>query len=380
MIHLHRKIYILSISFLLFMSLTTHFCYAENQNGLTCFTKKYDYEENTFHDISKEWIKNALKSSYELGLISGRGNGNFDPSGFVTVAEAVSFACRINSIYYGEDGEMDSLGSKWYDSAVIYAIDHDIIKAGEYTNYEKTATRAEVANLFSHALPHTALKAINQITQLPDVSSSDSYYDSILLLYNAGILSGSDAYGTFYPERKITRAEIAVLLTRIALPDERKKITLLPSKDQLLTSADGSFTLYVSSDWKKNAPYLSSQSVLELQAYGGLCQLTASSTKKKELLDFDLSAYNASYIKALSQKLDDASSAISKTMKIDGHTAIISELEGKSENENINYYIMAVENDTQVILLSAIFPTSISEECYPKVAALLQQFHSTEAK
>ncbi|WP_324824486.1 S-layer homology domain-containing protein [Sinanaerobacter sp. ZZT-01] len=380
MTHLHRKIYILSAAFLLFMSLMTHFCYADNQNGLSYFTKKYEYEEDTFHDISKEWVKNALKSSYELGLINGKGKGNFDPNGFVTVAEAISFACRINNIYYGEGGEIDSLGSKWYDGAVIYAIDHNIIKAGEYANYEKTATRAEVANLFSHALPHTALKAINQITQLPDVSSFDPYFDPILLLYNAGILSGSDAYGTFYPEREITRAEIAVLLTRIALPDERKKITLLPSKNQPLTSADGSFTLYVSTDWKENTPYLSSQSVLELQADGGLCQLTASSTKKKDLLNFDLSTYSASYIKALSQQLNDASAALSKTMKINGHTAIISEIEGTVENEKISYYIMAVENDTQVILLSAIFPTSLSEECHPKVASLFQQFQSTKAK
>ncbi len=377
---LRRKIYILPAVFLLLTSLAGDICYADNQSGLNLFTKKYEYDDTTFRDVQKKWIKDALKPSYELGLISGRSENTFDPNGPVTIAEAVSFACRLNEIYYGDDGKIDPLGSKWYDGAVIYAIDHGIIEAGEYSGYERNATRAELADLFSRALPETELKAINQISKLPDVSASNPSYEPILTLYNAGILSGSDSYGSFYPDKEITRAETSVILTRMALPKERKKIAFLPAEDRLLTSADGSFTLYASSAWKENKPYLSSQSELELQAYNGLCQLTASATKKKGILNFDLSTYNTSYMKALSQKLENASAPLSKTMEINGHTAIISEIEGMLENEKINYSIMAVETDTQVVLLSAIFPTSISEECLPKVAELFQQFQSIKVK
>ena len=43
-----------------------------------------------------------------------------------------------------------------------------------------------------------------------------------MLLYRSGVLTGSDAFGTFYPNNNISRAEAAAILARIAIPAERK--------------------------------------------------------------------------------------------------------------------------------------------------------------
>ncbi len=43
----------------------------------------------------------------------------------------------------------------------------------------------------------------------------------ILRLYRAGVLSGSDALGTFHPDRPISRAETAAIVSRVAQPGRR---------------------------------------------------------------------------------------------------------------------------------------------------------------
>lgn len=49
----------------------------------------------------------------------------------------------------------------------------------------------------------------------------DKYASDIYELYEAGILSGSDANGTFNPNSNITRAVIASIIMRMALPTQR---------------------------------------------------------------------------------------------------------------------------------------------------------------
>lgn len=45
---------------------------------------------------------------------------------------------------------------------------------------------------------------------------TDSFADPVYKLYRAGILTGSDANGTFHPQTYITRAEASALVARMA--------------------------------------------------------------------------------------------------------------------------------------------------------------------
>ena len=51
--------------------------------------------------------------------------------------------------------------------------------------------------------------------------------DKILMLYQAGVLTGSDIYGTFHPDNSIKRSEAAAIIARMAIPSERKNVTLM---------------------------------------------------------------------------------------------------------------------------------------------------------
>lgn len=67
------------------------------------------------------------------------------------------------------------------------------------------------------------LEPVNDVRSVPDTQDTD-----ILYLYQAGILSGTDAYGTFDSQRILTRAEAAAALARIAEPSLRMRSTLSP--------------------------------------------------------------------------------------------------------------------------------------------------------
>ena len=55
---------------------------------------------------------------------------------------------------------------------------------------------------------------------------SASYADAVYLLYRAGVLTGSDSAGTFRPDSTIKRSEAAAIVTRMADPSLRQRITL----------------------------------------------------------------------------------------------------------------------------------------------------------
>ena len=111
---------------------------------------------------------------------------------------------------------------KWYDMYVDYAIDNGIITKTTFANYTRNATRAELAGLFAAALPAEYFGAINEIKGIPDVKKTDKYAKDILMLYNAGVVLGSDAEVTFNPNSDIKRSEVAAIINRVALPESRQ--------------------------------------------------------------------------------------------------------------------------------------------------------------
>ena len=110
-----------------------------------------------------------------------------------------------------------------------YALNNGIINRAYY-NSDAThkASRAQFAEIFANSLPAEALSAINRVSDnsIPDVSIAASFAEYVYKLYRAGILSGSDANGTFNPQTYITRAEAATIVSRMAESDNRVSITL----------------------------------------------------------------------------------------------------------------------------------------------------------
>ena len=89
-------------------------------------------------------------------------------------------------------------------------------------------TRAKFAAIFAKALPEKALVTKNTVAdaKIPDVPMSATYAAAVYQLYRAGILSGSDEAGNFYPQNTIRRAEAAAVVSRMADSDNRVAVSL----------------------------------------------------------------------------------------------------------------------------------------------------------
>ena len=209
--------------------------------GLSNFQKSNTYTPGQFADVpAGSWYAAGVQSAYELGLMTGTGANAFDPSGDLTLAETVVLAARIHSIYTG-DGASFTGGAAWYQPYVDYAIQNGVIPSGAYSDYSATATRAQFASILAAALPSEALPAINTVTVLPDVDANATYAAAALKLYNAGILTGSDAAGTFNPESSIQRSEVATIVTRMADQSQRKTFTLSAAQAPAVSSTTKKF-------------------------------------------------------------------------------------------------------------------------------------------
>ncbi len=219
--------------------------------GLANFVQVKEGDE--FSDVKDgKWYAADVRRANQLDLMNGMKNNvwflndmQFKPNDQISIAETVTMAYRIHNIYHtGEWSIPSSGGGKWYQGYVDYAINNGIITAGQYSDYGAQATRAQFAVILCAALPEEALPAINNVERgdIPDVPVTADYAPAVYRLYNAGVLTGGDGYGTFTPDNTITRAECAALVTRLVEPSRRKTLSLTPSPAVPLYADDGSLT------------------------------------------------------------------------------------------------------------------------------------------
>lgn len=178
-----------------------------------------------FTDVKTvHWFRNEVITAYRLGLVQGKTEDTFDPEGDVTVAEALTLAVRLNHIYYGADETFPvEDGEEWYMPYVRAAEKAGILTNVSFESYDAPALRRQVAVIMKNALPDSYLSLINRFASIPDVPRSDPNFVAILRMYNAGILQGSDSEYRFFPDSRITRAEMAAVVNRMALPENRKR-------------------------------------------------------------------------------------------------------------------------------------------------------------
>ena len=217
------------------LSVINAFVYAAG--GFENFTDRNHYTANTFQDVKKsDWFYTSVVTVYEKGLMNGKGNSRFDPDGYVTVAEAVTVAARLHTLY-NTGNESFGTAALWYEPYCKYAEKHGIIRRystngithegaieekreeDNVTRYWSTActdnaSRAFFASVLAKSLPTQALASINDLADdsLPDVVMTDQYAEEIYALYRAGVITGSDAYGTFKPDYRITAVRPPQLL------------------------------------------------------------------------------------------------------------------------------------------------------------------------
>ena len=167
-----------------------------------------------FPDVpAGHWAESSIRLCVETGLMKGTGK-NFAPGVTLSNAQVMTLAARIHCAYNG--GSFSETTVPWYQGAMDYLAQHGIT-TGSPNAY---TTRQGFFDLLSHVVPIDQLTPINKIKALPDTNDP-----SVLTFYNAGILTGVDAYGTFDGAKPLSRAECAAMVARIAEPGLRRTFT-----------------------------------------------------------------------------------------------------------------------------------------------------------
>ncbi|MBR5640598.1 MAG: S-layer homology domain-containing protein [Firmicutes bacterium] len=187
------------------------------ETGMDLFKIQKAYIRGQYLDMPyylTNWYDDYVAKATSYGLMGGYKDGTFRPEGNITVAECLVIASNMRDTYNGGDGTFPSGGTPWYNVYVNYATKQGIIQEGDFEDYNKTATRAEVAYIFAHALPDGALKELYGKPDFSDVTAATPHRAAINAIYKAGLVSGY-ADGTFRPLNEITRAEVCVILSNL---------------------------------------------------------------------------------------------------------------------------------------------------------------------
>ena len=185
-----------------------------------------------FTDVSRSsWYYDSVRAAWEKDLIDGVTRTLYKPDDTLTVAQAIKLSAALHQMLNNNGKVTLRNGSPyWYSSYVSYAVDNGIIEKMylDYTPAQMNTPvkRNEFVHIFYGAM--SDYRQINTVAdnKIPDVITTDTYALEIYTFYRAGILTGSDKNGTFYPTNDIKRSEIAAILSRMYDKTARKTVSL----------------------------------------------------------------------------------------------------------------------------------------------------------
>ena len=176
----------------------------------------FDLDPDRSPDARPWYDYESIRICVEQGLMQGTDYG-FKPAQPITLAEVAVLCARI---YSQETDTPIPTGESWYGGAaeLLLTLAGDAPGPWEalQADPKAPATRLDFAQLLDLVWGEDAPQ-YNHYTALPDTGDA-----AVLRLYNAGILTGTDALGSFVPWRGLTRAEVAAMAARVAQPALRK--------------------------------------------------------------------------------------------------------------------------------------------------------------
>lgn len=185
----------------------------------------------SFADTAGSWCQSEVETVYEAGLMEGQSETRFNPQGTLMPEHIVAVCARLYSLLTGGDGVIAQAaeGQAWYQpyyDALAQSLNYTGGADALMQNFQAAkspATRWMFVELLSLTLEAAKvdLPKINTVTVVPDSADPE-----VLAFYNAGILTGSDAYGTFDADGVLNRGQAAAMLARLVNPAERQTFTL----------------------------------------------------------------------------------------------------------------------------------------------------------
>ena len=176
-----------------------------------------------FRDVpAGAWFAPYVTRSVELELFSGvtepdeNGLALFAPDRTITRAEFITVVMRAIA---PERTYAAAAGEPWYTPYISAAIELGIIKRSDFSHMTADMTREEMAYVLANAAKYQNVEpaALVEPTAIPDWDAiTEACRDSVRTTYSLGLITGTDAKGTFLPKGHLTRGQAATVLVRLA--------------------------------------------------------------------------------------------------------------------------------------------------------------------
>ncbi len=173
-----------------------------------------------FNDLEGyDWAKDSIEILAELDIVSGNGDGGFNPGGLVTRAEFVKILVNVFEVYnpMAECNAPDVAADAWYYTYIASAIERGVLKGDENGNInpDDNITRQDMAVMIYRMTEAMELELKSGDAEFTDGEMiSDYAAEAVNALASNGIITGMPD-GSFAPLANSTRAEAAVMLYRI---------------------------------------------------------------------------------------------------------------------------------------------------------------------
>lgn len=171
-----------------------------------------------FTDVGEEhWAYSEIYYLNKINVVSGVGDGLFNPNGIVTREQFVKMICeafKIEDVNESCDFS-DVVSGAWYEKYIQTAVAKGIIKGIDKNRFGvgEAITREDMAIIIGRAWGENSVEDLE--CDFSDVESISEYAkDSVVYLNSIGVINGFDD-GTFKPKDKCTRAQAAKIICTI---------------------------------------------------------------------------------------------------------------------------------------------------------------------
>ncbi|MBR3933640.1 MAG: S-layer homology domain-containing protein [Clostridia bacterium] len=181
-------------------------------------TAKPQEPSSVFFDINNHWAKAQIELLASMGVISGYPDGSFKPLNNVTRAEFT----KMITVFAGIENIDASVNfadvkeSDWCYEYILKAFSGGLVNGISETEFkpESQISRQDVCVIISRYLGDK-LSSSSELSYTDADEVSDYAANAVASLSAVGILTGYED-GSFKPQSPITRAETAVILSRVS--------------------------------------------------------------------------------------------------------------------------------------------------------------------
>lgn len=213
----------------------THHLYMELISRVTStYGKSSDKSDDTisedalpFADVSSDrWSYDAILQMYQLGVVNGRTDTVFDPTGAVTRAEFVKMLACLDGVDAGSYSKCrfnDVSNKSVFAPYIEWAADNGIVYGLNETTFKPNdnITREQMAAIICRYAEYAGIKLSDDTAAVSftDASQISRYAaPSVAALQRADIINGyenGDGSYSYHPKASTTREQVCVVLSRI---------------------------------------------------------------------------------------------------------------------------------------------------------------------